>query len=237
MIILKEKEIKGRDARSKRLILEDEKLYRIDDNIYYEVNTDNIEGKIVDIACGMEHFILLTDLGFVYSCGCNKYGQLGLGRNGDRIGFTKVPINEEIIKIAVGSNHSVLLSKEGNAYSFGENYEGQLGLGDMGHRDIPTLVSIKDVKYIACGDYTTIFLSDDLYISGVIDYEKYNEEGYCTSKPKKLVLEEYDGVIVGVKNLNNKILVMTDSSLYLSSRLNEEIILLDEIDTKTLEDL
>ena len=34
---------------------------------------------IVDVACGQNHTLMVTNLGYVYSTGCNLEGQLGLG--------------------------------------------------------------------------------------------------------------------------------------------------------------
>lgn len=41
---------------------------------------DGFTMKVVDIACGAEHSVFLTNDGMVYTCGSNDFGQLGHGK-------------------------------------------------------------------------------------------------------------------------------------------------------------
>lgn len=105
---------------------------------------------IVQIAAGLHHSVLLTDIGEVYTfgkfwlcfvlkvyqlfclmIGSNQFGQLGTGDFSNRYTPTKVGtalVTRGVIRqIAAGSNHTVLLSSLGEVITFGNNQQGQLG--------------------------------------------------------------------------------------------------------------
>ena len=58
---------------------------------YYEGFTR----KVVDVACGSEHTVFLTNDGMVYTCGSNDFGQLGHGK------VCRKPGNHEMFTYAV----------------------------------------------------------------------------------------------------------------------------------------
>lgn len=87
----------------------------------------NIPSRVVQVACGLHHSVLLTDTGEVFTFGSNQQGQLGLGDFVHRERPTKVPVSTPIVQIAAGSNHSLLLTAQGQVYTFGSNQKGQLG--------------------------------------------------------------------------------------------------------------
>nr|CAH0103634.1 unnamed protein product [Daphnia galeata] len=91
---------------------------------------ENMQPKFVDVACGKEHFIALTNEGKVYSWGSGSRGQLGHGS----IESNEYPQEIEvlgginIVQIACGGWHSCALSESGDVYIWGWNESGQLGL-------------------------------------------------------------------------------------------------------------
>jgi alpha-tubulin suppressor-like RCC1 family protein len=113
------------------------------------------EKKVVDIALGERHTLLLMDDGRVLGCGWNAYGQLGIGLKGeDMLGMveividepdfdnsTETPINHtDITQIAAGRGSSYFLTSSDHVYATGSNYEGQLCLGDRVDRPLPTMI-------------------------------------------------------------------------------------------------
>ena len=86
--------------------------------------------NIISISAGFYHSLFLDSNGKVFSCGCNRYGQLGLGHAQDPSVPTLIPNLENIVSISAGCRHSVCLDDEGKVWSFGSNDDGQLGLND-----------------------------------------------------------------------------------------------------------
>lgn len=131
---------------------------------------------IVQVACGFQHSLVLTDSGRLFSFGDNTYGQLGLGPSaGERV-LTPQPMecmSGEIFtvlafsffnlwqaifffkglpikSIACGGYHSVVITGSGAIYSWGRNNMGQLGLGDLEDRVFPAQVKKNTVLYTKC---------------------------------------------------------------------------------------
>jgi alpha-tubulin suppressor-like RCC1 family protein len=92
--------------------------------------------KVINIACGSIHTIILLDDGTVYGCGDNEYGQLGDGNSGfGNYSDTLVQMilyGEKAINIACGSAHTIVLLNNGYVYACGNNQFGQLGDGNSG---------------------------------------------------------------------------------------------------------
>ncbi|MCP8683196.1 hypothetical protein [Clostridioides difficile] len=125
---------------------------------------------VKDIACGLQSTYLLYNDGTLYVAGNNLYGQLDLGTNGASANvntFTKVDVDN--VKAVFSYNKSAFIIKNDNkCYSTGFNNQGQLGLGDKNNRDLFSLVSINDVKTIACGSEHTVLMTynNDIYGCG-----------------------------------------------------------------------
>ena len=123
---------------------------------FYQIPTMYMtEKKVVDIALGERHTLLLMDDGRVLGCGWNAYGQLGIGLKGeDQLGMMEIVIDEpdfgnstetpidhtNITQIAAGRGSSYFLTSSDHVYATGSNYEGQLCLGDRVDRPLPTMI-------------------------------------------------------------------------------------------------
>jgi alpha-tubulin suppressor-like RCC1 family protein len=93
--------------------------------------------KIIDIACGNEHTIILTEKK-LYACGSNNKGQLGLGHNRDQSSPQEIVSfkNEKVKQIECGGFHTFVLTEK-YLYGFGENDFGQLGIGNKENQNLP----------------------------------------------------------------------------------------------------
>lgn len=69
--------------------------------------------KVLQVACGFQHTVALTEDGEVYSWGQGKFGALGHGNNVDQATPNKVAELKDIVKIDCGSEYTMALDKEG----------------------------------------------------------------------------------------------------------------------------
>ena len=137
--------------------------------------------KIVDIACGIKHTLMLTANHEVISFGWTEYGQWGQGFSSETAGkkvHNKKPAviqtfdGRIITNIYWGGAHSMWLTSNQAIYSFGLNNNGQLGLGStIHHINIPEKLrqfTSFSLQKIACGDEMTLFLTSnsDLFACG-----------------------------------------------------------------------
>ncbi|CAD8057781.1 unnamed protein product [Paramecium sonneborni] len=112
----------------------------------------NLPIVIREIACGLEHTLIVTNEGSIYAFGSNLKGQLGV----ENISVACSPIqvqgikNLNCIKIAAGEYHSCLVTDEHQAYQWGDN--------------IVKPQFIKQAHNIKCGLNFTIFQDDSLYL-------------------------------------------------------------------------
>ena len=125
-------------------------------------------GDIKQIVCGVYCTFVLKKDGSVWSCGWNRYGELGLGDTTQRTKFTQVTtnINNDVKEISCGNYHIFILKNDGSVWSCGYNDYGQLGTGldDTNNRDTFTPVTYNinnDVKQIVCGGHHTFILKND----------------------------------------------------------------------------
>lgn len=149
--------------------------------------------KISDISSGLEHCLLLTSKGRIFSAasGTEDFptkGQLGI----PGLTWTTRPpgsydqphlINTlkgfEIAKIAAGDYHSLAMDKEGRVFAFGDNSYGQLGFeysSESPTIDAPSLLPIAKlykgsnllprVTDVAAGGVNSFFTIDATRIAG-----------------------------------------------------------------------
>ena len=128
-------------------------------------NTDNIK----DVYCGGSYTIILKNDGTLWGCGCNTFGQLGLGDTTNRTTFTQVTTNADNIKsVCCGSSHTLILKNDGTVWGCGHNGYGELGLGNNTNKNTFTQITtnINDIKEIYCGGSHTFMLKNDSTLWG-----------------------------------------------------------------------
>lgn len=154
--------------------------------------------RITKIVSGLEHILLLTSNGEVFSFGCGLRGALG---HGD-VNPCEAPKQIEglaglkMIDIDAGSFHSIAVSSFGDVYSWGWNANGQLGLPIVAKKSfkkaseshqqvftIPQLIELEDddeaIKNVHCGSRHTIIRTEKnrLFVTGL---NNYGQLGICS---------------------------------------------------------
>lgn len=110
---------------------------RCDRGAFVEPTLPRNAARIVQVAAGAAHTVLLSENGRVYACGENRHAQLGLGRSvGSCIArFVEVPAPALACYVAAGEEHTLLVAANRTAvYGAGLNCTGQLGSGDRRDR-------------------------------------------------------------------------------------------------------
>lgn len=86
--------------------------------------------EVVDVACGLDHSLVLCDNGSLFSFGDNVYGQLGRSLQGPHL--QPVDLNKKVVAVAAGLGHSLaitldqLSSTQGGESRTNASYTGEL---------------------------------------------------------------------------------------------------------------
>ena len=130
--------------------------------------TTNVSNDVKQIACGVDHTVILKNDGSVWACGYNYDGELGLGNTTSQTIFTQVTtnINNDVKQIACGGYFTFIIKNDGSVWTCGYNNYGQLGLGAMDDNAHKTFTQVttninNDVKQIACGRSFTFIIKND----------------------------------------------------------------------------
>ena len=95
--------------------------------------------RVVAIAAGGNHSMVLTDGGAVLTFGCGKSGQLGHGdvENQYEPKVIEALSDARMVAIAAGMEHSLVLSDAGTVLTFGWGGQGQLGFPPVQTYPVP----------------------------------------------------------------------------------------------------
>ena len=126
---------------------------------------DGVVPKIVSVAAGGSHNVLLDTNGNVWTAGSNFGGQLGrdekVGTWNANSTFKRVTVGDGVkIKAMAAGGHTVLLDANGNVWTAGGNYYGQLGK-DGGNTSTFTQVTVGNgvkIEAIVAGSNHTVLL-------------------------------------------------------------------------------
>ncbi|MEK0445813.1 MAG: hypothetical protein RLZZ399_1134 [Verrucomicrobiota bacterium] len=108
--------------------------------------------RVVQMAIGGSHSLLLGSDGVLLSAGSNAFGQLGDG--GVTVGSTSTPVSvlgalkgKNVVSIAAGAQHSVAVTDEGRVYTWGALANGRLGNGVVSgaNQSAPTGLVFKEL--------------------------------------------------------------------------------------------
>lgn len=174
------------------------------------------------IACGVDHMLLVDDSGDVWATGHNAKGELGDVTCDNKTNLVEIEIPKKVVQVAAGDELSFALCSNGDLYAWGDNTSYQMGDGMNISRMEPEKM-MENVAYIAAGHKHALAITKDnaLYVWGRnkdgalgiadSDCDQKDEEGYaCQSIPYKLM----DDVVSISAGLDYSMAVTSDSTLY-----------------------
>ncbi|XP_051779167.1 secretion-regulating guanine nucleotide exchange factor isoform X5 [Erpetoichthys calabaricus] len=146
----------------------------------------SLQGRIVvQVACGWDFTLILTDDGTIWTCGSNAFGQLGLPQH---LGESTLPLpietlNGNAVEIAAGLRHALAVTAEkGLVFQWG------VGMKSLANRGLQTLpvpafMSAREpyevpglghvkVKHVSAGAYHSACITEkgQVYTCGRADY-------------------------------------------------------------------
>ncbi|XP_075716794.1 putative E3 ubiquitin-protein ligase HERC3 isoform X4 [Rhinoderma darwinii] len=153
--------------------------------------------KILQVSCGNQHCLALSDDVQLFTWGQNNQGQLGLGDGFNQQSSPQRVKSLEGIPLAqvtAGGYHSFALSLSGAVFGWGKNSSGQLGLNDEQVRVSPCHVkSLRSQKvvYISCGEEHTAVLTKTggLFTFGAGDHGQLGHDSVHNEINPRRVLE------------------------------------------------
>ncbi|XP_056451322.1 RCC1-like G exchanging factor-like protein isoform X2 [Gadus chalcogrammus] len=159
--------------------------------------------RVLQVACGRAHSLVLTDREGVYSMGNNAYGQCGRSiveeedYSGSHIIHKLEGFDSKVIQVACGQDHSLFLTETGKVYACGWGADGQTGLGHQRVSAAPAEVAGElrgvEVKQISTYGDCSLAVSRDggLYGWGNSEYRQLASvtESSQINSPKHLPLE------------------------------------------------
>ncbi|XP_074120103.1 RCC1-like G exchanging factor-like protein [Sminthopsis crassicaudata] len=140
------------------------------------------ETRVLQVACGRAHSLILTDREGVLSMGNNSYGQCGRAVVANEIYSESHQVHRmqdfdgRVVQIVCGQDHSLFLTDKGEVYSCGWGADGQTGLGHYNITSTPTKVGgaiggVKIVQVATYGDFCLAVSADgDLFGWGNSEY-------------------------------------------------------------------
>ncbi|XP_033099714.1 RCC1-like G exchanging factor-like protein [Anneissia japonica] len=142
--------------------------------------------RVIQVACGRAHSLVLTDQEGVFSLGNNAYGQCGrkVVENEDyssNMMIHKISgIEDKVAKIVCGQDHSLFLTEGGQVLSCGWGADGQTGQGDYESSSKMSLVGgdLKGERIVDIATYADCCLAvsdkGDVFGWGNSEYNQLN---------------------------------------------------------------
>jgi len=130
--------------------------------------------RIVRVACGYEHSLVVTEDQEVFGFGRNDNAQLGIGEtgNGHNTPVRVAALCGKGIKLLTcGAHFTICTTESGDVFGHGANRHGQLGLGHCKEQVVPVEIPLlcgKGATVISCGGYHSLVATKrgDLFAFG-----------------------------------------------------------------------
>jgi alpha-tubulin suppressor-like RCC1 family protein len=170
------------------------------------------------VAAGHVHSLALDFQGRVYSFGSNSFGQLGLGKNRDKV-FTPTLIPDliDITAIFAYGFSSMALNRHGEVYEFGFFYAdfGYSETGDIiaDNHPTPHLLELKKIVTISLGLANGLFLDSEGQVYGCGENNNYSLGLASNQVRYPLTLINHLEKIVSISATRNYSLFLNDQGM------------------------
>ncbi|KYO22110.1 secretion-regulating guanine nucleotide exchange factor isoform C [Alligator mississippiensis] len=139
---------------------------------------------VIQVACGWDFTVILTENGEVLSCGSNAFGQLGLPQtSGGCLSPQKIEsLREKIVNVAAGIRHALAATESGLVFQWGTGMASRAKRMNQG-RTIPPFLKAKEpcrvsglekvkVKRVTASSYHSVSLTESgkVFTWGRADY-------------------------------------------------------------------
>ncbi|XP_048735252.1 serine/threonine-protein kinase Nek9-like isoform X2 [Ostrea edulis] len=158
---------------------------------------DDLEG-VIQVSCGEDFTLCVSDEGKVHAFGSNYYGCLGVEEEDAVLSPLLVPFfsSNPVEEISCGENHVAALTKDGDVYTWGCGEFGRLGLGSEDDFSTPQKVATPGkhlFKHVVSGCDGTFLITVNgrVLAAGSNEHNKlgFNSE---TSGLRKSKIQVYD---------------------------------------------
>ncbi|XP_021502354.1 RCC1-like G exchanging factor-like protein isoform X1 [Meriones unguiculatus] len=147
----------------------------VDDEVYSESHKvhriQDFDGQVVQVVCGQDHSLFLTDKGEVYSCGWGADGQTGLGHYNITSTPTKLGGDLEgvtVVQVTTYGDNCLAVSADGGVFGWGNSEYLQLAsITDSTQVNVPRCLPFSEVgkvKQVACGGTGCAILNEEGHI-------------------------------------------------------------------------
>ena len=155
---------------------------------------------IKEVSCGVDFSICLSEEGYLYSFGNNKFGQLGLGTKIVEYFLPqKIATVFDVDFIECGDYQAICRTLEGDLYAWGINSSGQLGAKHRFNIAIPTKCKVypRGIVDIKCGNKNTLLLTDgeEVYSCGDNQYGQLGRPTVAQSSTTFQKLQNLTGIV------------------------------------------
>eukprot|EP00794_Sanderia_malayensis_P012241 gene12241-13502_t len=156
---------------------------------------------VKEVACGMDHTLILTKQGQVYSTGLGADGQTGTGKYDCEYGFAEVIgdiTNEKVTQVSTTTDICLALTDNNRVYGWGNNEQGQISWQNNEKQvSVPTQVNhfpdgLNEINQVfAGGSFSSLVSDGHVYVTGygalglgqeTIEAHFYEKVDHCKSE-------------------------------------------------------
>ena len=173
--------------------------------------------RMKSVAYGLHHVMALDEEGYLWACGDNKNGQLGIETSGYLKTFERVRWLQPCVSVACSDGGTIIADIHGKVYGMGRNRSFELGLRESREYHSPTIVNLPEkIVKVACGGCHSVFLSESgrVYTAGI--------------KRRTLIhVVETPEPIIDISCSSNDSIIFGEGGSIYSFRINLELILIE----------